>query len=124
VTSEVAKLVAGLMRRGIKFSVVDGAVHMLGKVALEDLVTLSAHREEVKALVEQRAQKRRTRAEKRSRKEQQAAAEPPRARRVVGHQVVAGYPQLSRLLYEDEVREITPTRRARGLPSYGWRLFI
>jgi hypothetical protein len=64
--------------------------------------------------------KRRT---KKDEEQQHRMASPPeRPRRVIGQHVVPGYPSLSRLLYADEVKDITPSPRARQLQgvTYGW----
>ena len=82
-------------------------------------VLASVH--QVHALLVRRVERR---AARKSQEQQQRrdAMEPQPGRRVVGMQVVAGYPGLSKLVYADEVKDIRPSPRARqpvGLP-YGW----
>jgi hypothetical protein len=115
---------AELRRRGVQCRLAAGRVRISGLRKLEaaERAALFASAEQVKELLRERAQRRR--AKRKTEQAAMATTEPQRPRRVVGHHVVPGYPQLSRLLYEDEVKQISPTQRARGLPSHRWRLFI
>lgn len=77
---------------------------------------------QVHALLVRRAERRAERRRQERQQQRRDAMEPQPGRRVVGMQVVAGYPGLSKLVYADEVEDIRPSPRARqlvGLP-YGW----
>jgi hypothetical protein len=73
---------------------------------------------QVHALLVRKAERR----AKRRKQERQHPALPQRQRKVIGQMVSPGYPSLTRELFEDEVKDIRPSPRARqlvGLP-YGW----
>ena len=125
VNGELAKLMRRLQRQGVTFAVVNGEVHIRGKVCPSDLEQLGAGREQLKARLEARElrrQRRGDRKRKQQQEQQQSNGTAPQERKVVGMVASPRYPQLAKALFEDECKSIAPSPRARqlvGLP-YGW----
>lgn len=92
----------------------------LRRLPAAERAALFAANAEVQAHLETRARRRQPKKEKEQRPPD--AMEPQPGRTVVGMHVTPGYPSLSKLLYEDEVRDIRPSPRARVLQgiTYGW----
>ena len=92
----------------------------LRKLPAAERAALFAASAELQAHLEARARRRQPK--KKEKQRPPDAMEPQSGRTVVGMHVTPGYPNLSKLLYEDEVRDIRPSPRARVLQgiTYGW----